>query len=146
VRNRAVVTGVAASDVSGIRLIGSGGRVAANYVDGPWPAGGISILGANDAIVDNTVVNAAPLFSTGQASDGDGIFIGAFSGGITLRGNQSNGNAGDGIDVRASGTSLESNQAFGNGGWGILAVPGVTDLGGNAGGGSAGDCQNVFCP
>jgi parallel beta-helix repeat protein len=146
VRNRGVVTGVAASDVSGIRLIGSGARVAANYVDGPWPAGGISILGANDAIVDNTVVNAAPLFSTGQASDGDGIFIGAFSGGITLRGNQSNGNAGDGIDVRASGTSLESNQAFGNGGWGILAVPGVTDLGGNAGGGSAGDCQNVFCP
>jgi len=147
VRDRAVTAGVAASDVSGIRLIGSGGRVAANHVEGPWPAGGISIVGSNDAVVDNTVLNATPLFATGRASDGDGIFVGAFSTGITLRGNRTDDNDGDGIDVRAAGASLESNAAFDNGGWGILAVNGVTDLGGNtAGGNGAGQCQNVFCP
>ena len=147
VRDRAVTGGVSSDDVSGIRLIGSGGRVADNFVEGPWPAGGISIVGSNDAVVDNTVTSAAPLFPTGRASDGDGIFVGAFSTGITLRGNSADGNDGDGIDVRASGASLESNAAFNNGGWGILAVNGVTDLGGNiASGNGAGQCQNVFCP
>jgi parallel beta helix pectate lyase-like protein len=147
VRNRAVTQGISASDVSGIRLIGSQGRVADNYVDGPWAAGGIWIAGSNDAVVGNTVLNATPLFPTGRPSDGDGIFVGAFSTGITLRGNRADANDGDGIDVRAKGASLESNFAFNNGGWGILAVNGVTDLGGNtASGNGAGQCQNVFCP
>src|SRR6185437_2261393 len=98
-------------------------------------------------VVGNTVLNATPLFPTGRPSDGDGIFVGAFSTGITLRGNRADANDGDGIDVRAKGASLEDNFAFNNGGWGILAVNGVTDLGGNtASGNGAGQCQNVFCP
>jgi hypothetical protein len=147
VRNRAVTQGVSSSDVSGIRLTGSAGQVRHNHVDGPWPAGAISIAGSNNTVAENSVTNAAPLFATGRDSDGDGIFVNAFSTGTVLKGNDATSNEGDGIDVRARAASLEGNHAFGNGGWGILAVPGVTDLGGNAAGGNnAGQCRNVFCP
>jgi parallel beta-helix repeat protein len=146
VRNRTVTGGVSTSNISGIRLFGSAGRVANNHVQGPWPAGGIAIAGPNNTVVDNTVLEAAPLFATGMDSDGDGIFVFAGSSGTLLRGNRADQNAGDGIDVNSAGVRLGDNAAFNNDGWGIIAVSGVVDLGGNsAGGNGAGQCQNVFC-
>jgi Right handed beta helix region len=146
VRNRFVRSNGEFPVASGVHLIGSGARIADNLVQGRWSAG-IVVWGTSNTLVDNQVFGAAkPDIPNPPPELGDGIFVGVLSSGVVLRGNTSEDNAGDGIDVRASGASLESNQAFGNGGWGILAVPGVTDLGGNAGGGSAGDCQNVFCP
>jgi parallel beta-helix repeat protein len=131
----------------GLRLVGSDTRIANNHVDGDW-SGGIVVTGANNVLVDNQVFNVTkPDFPDLPPEYGDGIFIGAFSTGVVLRGNRADSNEGDGIEVRANGTKLESNAAFGNGGWGILAVPGVIDLGGNtAGSNGAGQCQNVFCP
>jgi Right handed beta helix region len=148
VRNRLerVTAGVTSS--SGIRLLGSDARIADNDVKGVWSTGGINVAGANDVLVDNQAFdNAALTVQDPPPEWGDGIFIGAFSSGVTLRGNRAERNSGDGLEVRASGASLESNAGFNNGGWGILAVNGVTDLGGNtAGGNGAGQCQNVFCP
>jgi hypothetical protein len=147
VRNRTVTAGVSSSNMSGIRLIGSGGRVAENHVEGPWPAGGISISGPDNTVLDNTVLEAAPLFATGMDSDGDGIFVSAGSSGTLLKRNRAEQNAGDGIDVNSAGVRLGDNAAFDNGGWGIIAVSGVVDLGGNsAGGNRAGQCRSVFCP
>jgi hypothetical protein len=136
------------SSISAIRLVGSGGRIADNVVSGVWPTGGIHATGADNVLVGNQVAdNDAPTVPNPPPDWGDGIFVGAFSSGVVLRGNSADRNAGDGIDVRATGTKLDSNHAFDNGGWGILAVPGVIDLGGNtAGGNGAGQCRNVFCP
>jgi hypothetical protein len=148
VRDRTVTTGVSESNISGIRLVGSGGRVAGNHVEGPWPSGGIAISGPNNTVVDNTVFDAAPLFPTGMDSDGDGIFVGAGSSGTVLKRNRAEQNEGDGIDVNSAGVSLGDNAAFNNGDLGIEAVSGVIDLGGNTAGGN-GDplqCANVFCP
>jgi Right handed beta helix region len=148
VRNRVPRSGGDFPIASGIRFVGSEGRIAGNVVSGAWSAGGLVAFGSNDVLVDNQVFDAAnPGIPSPPPEYGDGIFVGAFATGITLRGNRAERNESDGIDVRASATKLESNAAFNNGGWGILAVPGVTDLGGNtAGGNGAGQCQNVFCP
>jgi parallel beta-helix repeat protein len=148
VRNRTVTAGVSTSNISGIRLFGSNGRVAGNHVQGPWPAGGIAIAGTNNAIVENTVLDAAPLFPTGMDSDGDGIFVTAGSSGTVLKRNRADNNQGDGIDVNSAGVSLGDNAAFGNHGWGIDAVAGVIDLGGNTAGQNVetAQCRNVFCP
>ena len=133
---------------SAVRLQGSGARIADNFVQGSWLSGGIVVSGANDVLVDNTITDLpGPVVPGAPPEFGDGIFINAFSSGVTLRRNDAERNGGDGIDVRATGTRLESNTSFNNAGWGIRAVPGVIDLGGNtAGGNGAGQCQNVFCP
>jgi hypothetical protein len=146
VRNRFVRSNGAFPLASGVHLIGSSARIADNLVQGPWSSG-IVVWGLGNTVVDNQVHSAAkPELPDPPPELGDGIFVGVLSSGVVLRGNTSDGNEGDGIDVRARGTSLEGNSAFVNGGWGILAVAGVTDLGGNQGSGDAGDCQNVFCP
>jgi hypothetical protein len=148
VRNRAVRSGGPAQIGSGIRYGGGPGRVAHNFVSGAWSGGALHVGGQDVLVVDNQVFDATdPGVPDPTADIGDGIFIVEGSTGIVLRGNVANGNADDGIDVRARGVSLEDNSAGDNGGWGILAVPGVTDLGGNtASGNSAGQCRNVFCP
>jgi parallel beta-helix repeat protein len=148
VRNRFVRSNSEFPIASGVHLIGSGARVADNLVQGAWSAGGIVVYGSNNTIVDNQLSGATkPDITDPPPELGDGIFVGVLSNGVLLRGNTSQHNEGDGIDVRASGTSLESNEASFNGGWGILAVPGVTDRGGNTAlGNTAGQCQNVFCP
>jgi parallel beta-helix repeat protein len=148
VRNRAVRNGASAQVASGILYGGSGGRVANNFVSGAWSGGALNVGGQDIVVEGNQVFDATdPGFPTPTPEIGDGIFVRDGATGILLRGNVANGNADDGIDVRARGASLEDNSASGNGGWGILAVPGVTDLGGNtASGNGAGQCQNVFCP
>ncbi|HEX3277419.1 MAG TPA: right-handed parallel beta-helix repeat-containing protein [Thermoleophilaceae bacterium] len=148
VRNRAIRTLAAFPIAAGIRVEGSNGRLADNFVSGAWSSGGLVVGGSNLVVVDNQVFDATkPDVPDPTPELGDGIFVDAFSTGIVLRGNRAERNGGDGIDVRASGASLESNAGFNNGGWGILAVNGVTDLGGNtAGGNGAGQCENVFCP
>jgi parallel beta-helix repeat protein len=148
VRNRAIRSGGDFPIASGIRFVGSEGRVARNLISGAWSAGGLVALGSHDVLVDNQVFDATdPGIPNPPPEYGDGIFVGGFASGMVLRGNRAERNGSDGIDVRASGTKLDTNAAFNNGGWGILAVAGVTDLGGNtAGGNGAGQCQNVFCP
>jgi hypothetical protein len=134
---------------SGIQLVGAGGRLVDNLVDGGWDAGNIAVYGPNNTLLDNVARNAVlfPQDPNFSPASGDGIFIGSGSSGTVLRRNQGNVNEGDGIDVRSPGVKLEDNSAAGNGAWGILAVPGVTDLGGNtASGNGAGQCSNVFCP
>jgi hypothetical protein len=148
VRNRFVRISDTFPVATGLELVGNGARIADNHVGGGWSAGGILVSGSNNLLVGNQVTGATdPGFPDQPSSFGDGIFVGPFSSGVTLRDNRADGNEGDGIDVRAAGVRLEGNAGFNNGGWGILAVPGVTDLGGNtAGGNGAGQCRNVFCP
>jgi len=149
VRNETPHTGGSFSVTSGIELIGSGGRITDNAVDGAWDLGGIAVYGPNNAVLDNEVSNAEFVCCpTDSDANGDGIFVGPGSSATALRRNSSNSNAGDGIEVRSAGVKLESNGAFSNGDFGIDAVAGVIDLGGNTAGsnGNPLQCRNVFCP
>jgi Right handed beta helix region len=146
-RNRVVRQGAPFPPVSGIALTGSDARVADNHVEGSWSSGGIAVSGARNVLVENVVVGAT-LPAVGEpASAGDGIFVGAFSSGATLRRNRADDNQGDGLEVQAPGTRLGDNSAFDNGDYGIQAVPGVIDLGGNGAGGNGNpaQCLNLFC-
>jgi hypothetical protein len=136
VRNRFVTPFDADHRVIALRLTGNRAHIAGNLVSGRW-VGGFSLQGSDNVVVDNKLSGLL----------GDGILVGAFSNGVTLRGNLVDGMSDDGIDVRAAGTRLEGNSAANNGDWGIDAVPGVTDLGGNtaSGNGQAAQCRNVFC-
>jgi parallel beta-helix repeat protein len=64
-----------------------------------------------------------------------------------VRGNTTNSNADDGIDVDAPGTTIRENVANDNGDLGIEAVPGVVDGGGNraTGNGNPAQCTDVVC-
>ena len=147
VRNRVIRAGGEFPVASGIELTGSGGRIAENLVDGAWSAGGIVVSGADNVLVENEVFRAAIPDVPPATAMGDGIFVGAFSSGVTLRRNRTEQNEGDGIEVRAPGTRLADNAAFNNGDLGIEAVTGVVDLGGNTAGGNGNplQCLNVFC-
>jgi hypothetical protein len=147
VRNRVVRGGAPFGDPAGIEYTGSGARLAGNLVEGAWN-GGIVATGSDIALVDNVVRNTR-FPPTGQpAFAGDGIFVGAFSARTLLRGNRTEGNEGDGIEVQATGTRFEGNAAFDNGDFGIDAAAPAIDLGGNTAGenGNPQQCRNIFCP
>lgn len=119
-----------------LRVVANRAHVAGNHVTGKW-VGGFFLQGSNHVVVDNQLTGVL----------GDGIFVDAFSNGVTLRGNTVTGAADDGIDVRAAGTRLEGNAAYDNGDWGIDGVAGVIDLGGNvaSSNGQFAGCRNVVC-
>jgi parallel beta-helix repeat protein len=79
--------------------------------------------------------------------DEDGIVVAAGATSTVVRGNTTNGNSDDGIDVDAPGTTIRENVANDNGDLGIEAVPGVTDGGGNraSGNGNPAQCTGVVC-
>jgi parallel beta-helix repeat protein len=64
-----------------------------------------------------------------------------------VRGNTTNDNGDDGIDVDSASTTLRDNVANGNDDLGIEAVAGVTDGGGNraSGNGNPAQCTGVAC-
>src|SRR4051794_29100730 len=136
VRNRFVPALDFDDRLPALKLTGNRARIADNVVTGRW-LGGFVLNGSDNVVVDNSLSGLA----------GDGIFVSAFSNGVTLRRNSVDGMSDDGIDVQAAGTRLEGNSATNNGVWGIAAVPGVTDLGGNtaSGNGQAAQCRNVAC-
>lgn len=148
VRNRFARASTTFPIARALDLTGARATIADNVVTGPWSGGAIVVTGPGHRVIENEVSGATvPDVSPPSEAFGDGIFVGAFSADVLLRGNRAHDNEGDGIDVRASQTRLDGNSATANGGWGILAVPGVTDLGGNsASGNGAGQCRNVFCP
>jgi parallel beta-helix repeat protein len=92
---------------------------------------------------DNVVTRGRP-FSTLNA---DGIVVATGVTSTVVRGNITNSNADDGIDVDAPGTTIRENVANDNGDLGIEAVPGVVDGGGNraTGNGNPAQCIGVVC-
>jgi parallel beta-helix repeat protein len=90
---------------------------------------------------DNVVADGRPFFHA------DGIVVAAGATSTVLRGNTTNDNGDDGIDVDSSSTTLRDNVANGNDDLGIEAVAGVTDGGGNqaSGNGNPAQCTGVVC-
>jgi parallel beta-helix repeat protein len=77
----------------------------------------------------------------------DGIYVSSFASQTVVRGNTTNDNGDDGIDVDSASTTLRDNVANGNDDLGIEAVAGVTDGGGNraSGNGNPAQCTGVAC-
>jgi parallel beta-helix repeat protein len=148
VRN-AVTGGALCCGNTGISLAGNDNLIRGNRI-GAWNAGNLVLVsGANNRLIDNDVFDGVfPLQDPqGSASNGDGLFVGAFTAGTVVRGNTAHDNAGDGIEVRGTATNVADNTADDNGDFGIDAVAGVTDGGGNlaSGNGNPLQCRNVFC-
>jgi hypothetical protein len=146
--NRIVRAGGPLTSLPALALVGSGGRISRNHVEGPWLGGGITVSGSDDVIADNEVFGAVLSgFPNPGASWGDGIFVSAFAAGTRLMRNYVHDNEGDGIETQDAGSSIGSNVADDNGDFGIDAPAGITDLGGNSasGNGNPAQCRNVFC-
>jgi hypothetical protein len=146
--NRIVRPGGPLTSLPALALVGSGGRISRNHVEGPWLGGGITVSGSDDVIADNEVFGAVLTgFPNPAASWGDGIFVSAFAAGTRLMRNYVHDNEGDGIETQDAGSSIGSNVADSNGDFGIDAAAGVTDLGGNSasGNGNPAQCRNVSC-
>jgi parallel beta-helix repeat protein len=152
VRNEAPNGGSACCTTSGIVLTASSDNVVEDNRVGGWNGGNIKLVsGANNKLLGNEVFDGffppgAPAADTFD-SEGDGIFVGAFTANTIVRGNHAHDNDGDGIEVQGAGTRITDNTADGNGDFGIDAVAGVTDGGGNlaSGNGNPLQCRNVFC-
>lgn len=162
---------------SGLMLSGSGNRAVRNTITGPHGSSccvtfGLVLTGNDNVVEDNVVsgYNGGNLvlfggsnnklisnelfegvlsqFPENAESQGDGIYVAAFTAGTVVRDNYAHDNAGDGIQVDATSGRLSDNRADDNGDFGIDAVAGVTDLSGNtaSGNGDPLQCRNVFCP
>jgi parallel beta-helix repeat protein len=140
----------------GIVLDGvSDGVVQRNLVaggDGPGIAIGVppefdpsSRPVARNVVAYNTV--------SGEGADGispagaDGISVDVKAENTTLKGNDANRNAGDGIHVMSATTTVTRNTANRNHDYGIEAVPGAIDGGGNhaRGNGNPAQCIGITC-
>ncbi len=129
-----------------IRVAGNRNVIKDNTVSG-WAGGLVLLSGADNKLLDNEVFASHLPDPNGTDSDGDGIFVGAFTAGTIVRGNQTHDNEGDGIEVQGTETRIAGNTADDNGDFGIDAVAGVIDGGGNtaSGNGNPLQCRNVFC-
>ena len=129
-----------------IRVAGDRNVIKDNSLSG-WAGGLVLLSGADNKLLDNEVFASHLPDPSGTDSDGDGIFVGAFTAGTIVRGNLTHDNEGDGIEVQGTATRIGDNVANDNGDFGIDAVAGVTDLGGNTatGNGNPLQCRNVFC-
>jgi parallel beta-helix repeat protein len=103
---------------------------------------GIVVL---DAV--GTIVRANDTSGQRTGTSADGIQVRAGASGTVVRGNTSNGNGDDGIDVDSPSTRILDNTANFNGDLGIEAVAGVIDGGGNTAGGNGNpaQCTGVVC-
>jgi len=149
VRNEAVIGGDSCCLSAGIVIRGNGNVIKDNRVGG-WNGGNLVLsAGANNSLLTNELFDGVlPPQPESAQSQGDGIFVGAFTAGTLVRGNIAHDNAGDGIETQGSSGRLGDNAADDNGDFGIDAAAGVTDLGGNTATGNvnAVQCRNVFCP
>jgi parallel beta-helix repeat protein len=151
VRNQVVNGGNTCCTTAGIALGASSGNVIKDNRVGGWNGGNINLASGNgNKLLGNEVFDGfIPINGPGTlASEGDGIFVGAFTANTIVRGNSAHDNDGDGIEVQGVGTRIADNTADDNGDFGIDAVTGVTDGGGNtaSGNGNPLQCRNVFCP
>jgi len=85
--------------------------------------------------------------NTVSGEGADGISVDVVAEDTTLRGNDANRNAGDGIHVMSATTTIARNTANRNADYGIEAVTGATDGGGNhaRGNGNSAQCIGVMC-
>jgi parallel beta-helix repeat protein len=140
--------------LSGNRVVGNRGRggiviesadggniVASNRVSGNEGHG--ILIAPSYPAVDRTIVTGNHSVGNGQ----DGIQLSEGIQPSELRGNRTDRNGDDGIDVDSDEAALYANRARWNSDLGIEAVAGVLDGGGNSafGNGNSLQCANVFC-
>ena len=132
-----------------VELIGSSssnlieGNVATRYGNSGIRVGGFEGTAVGNRIRYNELTGG-DFFSDDIE---DGIYVSSSASQTVVRGNTTNDNGDDGIDVDSPSTTIRDNVANGNDDLGIEAVAGVTDGGGNraSGNGNPAQCTGVAC-
>ena len=133
-------------------LVDLNGSSSSNLIEGNvatrYGSAGIRVGNFSGAAVGNRVryneLTGGDFFSDDIE---DGIYVSSFASQTVVRGNTTNDNGDDGIDVDSPSTTIRDNVANGNDDLGIEAVAGVTDGGGNSasGNGNPVQCTGVAC-